>query len=206
MFCGKCGRKNREESKFCTECGNPINKSRLQEEKMDPTKPSKKAANKDKGSNKVVIVVGVILGIIAACIIGYYSVMSGMEKPKQESKPQIQGSNSQNTNKPVDPVDTKVGEVDLAAKTNPSGYIAKDSNVKVLDKGELGKLTRDDLGLIRNEIYARYGFIFKSPTYEEYFNSKTWYTPNSNFKGNDSDLNEIERQNISILKTIEGIE
>lgn len=42
-------------------------------------------------------------------------------------------------------------------------------------------LDEEILSLLRNEIYARYGYIFKKEAYKSYFESKTWYAPNKNF-------------------------
>jgi hypothetical protein len=58
-------------------------------------------------------------------------------------------------------------------------------------------LDREDLDLMRNEIYADYGYIFKTEKWKKYFESKNWYRP----KYNDVDnfLSSIDKEN---LKTI----
>ena len=39
----------------------------------------------------------------------------------------------------------------------------------------------EQLRLIRNEIFARHGFVFKSKDLSEHFNGQDWYKPNPNF-------------------------
>ncbi|MCV9387758.1 YARHG domain-containing protein [Reichenbachiella ulvae] len=57
----------------------------------------------------------------------------------------------------------------------------------------------EELRLMRNEIFARYGYIFKSEKLTEYFSTKPWYSPkNSNVE---SKLTEVDKINIQrILK------
>lgn len=54
----------------------------------------------------------------------------------------------------------------------------------------LSTLTRGEIGLIRNEIYARHGYIFNTEEYRNYLNTKSWYVPNPNFDA--SMLTDIE--------------
>ena len=49
-----------------------------------------------------------------------------------------------------------------------------------------------------NEIYARNGYVFKTAEVLEYYQSKSWYTPNPNFS--DTNLNAYEKYNIDLLK------
>lgn len=46
--------------------------------------------------------------------------------------------------------------------------------------------------------------MFKSKEYQEYFSSKEWYIPNQNFDGDINRLNEIEKENVTLLKELEG--
>lgn len=58
---------------------------------------------------------------------------------------------------------------------------------------ELSALSKDEVALIRNEIYARHGYVFKTEPYKSYFNEMPWYIPNPNF--NENMLTPIEKQN-----------
>lgn len=55
--------------------------------------------------------------------------------------------------------------------------------------------------IVRNEIYARHGYIFKSPELKQQFESKNWYKPNANFS--EKELKQIEKKNVQYLKEFE---
>lgn len=55
----------------------------------------------------------------------------------------------------------------------------------------------EDLDIMRNEIFAEYGFIFKSPKWKKYFESKHWYKPQ--YDNVDQFLTETDRYNIKFL-------
>ncbi|MEP7077370.1 MAG: YARHG domain-containing protein [Acidobacteriota bacterium] len=65
----------------------------------------------------------------------------------------------------------------------------------------LGALFAEDLRLLRNEIYARHGRVFKDKDLQKYFDSQAWYKPNADFK--DDQLSEIETANLTKLKQAE---
>ena len=65
----------------------------------------------------------------------------------------------------------------------------------------LGDLFAEDLKVLRNEIYARHGRIFKDPQLQKYFEQQAWYKPNVDFK--DDQLNEIEAANLKKIKEAE---
>ena len=78
------------------------------------------------------------------------------------------------------------------------------SNCSYLSTSELYKYNKSTLALIRNEIYARHGYVFNTNPYKDYFNSKSWYYPDSSFKGNDSELNSYEIENVKTIKYVEN--
>ncbi len=80
-------------------------------------------------------------------------------------------------------------------------YIIPDSSVRRLTVSELYGYSSNTLALIRNEIYARNGYVFSKQKYRDYFSSKLWYSPNPNF--NESWLNSIEKYNVQLIKSME---
>lgn len=76
-------------------------------------------------------------------------------------------------------------------------YINPYSSTRQLQYDEIKNLNIYLLGLARNEIYARHGYIFTVSEYRNYFNSKSWYKPNANFK--EADLTDIERYNAVLM-------
>jgi YARHG domain-containing protein len=56
---------------------------------------------------------------------------------------------------------------------------------------------------MRNEIFARYGYIFRpGGKMEKYFQSQSWYQPNA--ADVNSFLTEIELQNIETIRKLEN--
>ncbi|WP_297631122.1 YARHG domain-containing protein [uncultured Clostridium sp.] len=83
------------------------------------------------------------------------------------------------------------------------GFYFYDSDSRYLGRDELRNFTKEELALIRNEIYARHGYEFHQQPFKNYFNSKTWYRKNSYFKGTDNELNEYERANVKLIANLE---
>ena len=84
-------------------------------------------------------------------------------------------------------------------------YILPYSDCLYYTAEDLRSLTPEELRIARNEIYARYGCIFKSEDLQEYFNSKSWYygtMPVSDF--DDSWLNQYEKANRDLIVAIEA--
>lgn len=69
-----------------------------------------------------------------------------------------------------------------------------------LSDQELQSKSKEELRLIRNEIFAHKGYVFKSEDLNTYFKTKSWYTPDANVKVSLSD----EEQNY--IDKIKGIE
>lgn len=86
--------------------------------------------------------------------------------------------------------------------TNDEYFIA-DSSTRYLTEEELSNFSKEELPFIRNEIFARHGYIFSNEKYNNYFKTKKWYTPNPNFSGNPSELSVIEYANVKLIKSLE---
>ena len=67
------------------------------------------------------------------------------------------------------------------------------SDKRLISEQYLDNLTKDEVALVRNEIYARHGYIFNSEYYQQYFASKSWYRPNPGFS--EEMFSEIEKMN-----------
>ena len=81
------------------------------------------------------------------------------------------------------------------------GKYGKASFMK-LDTNELKKMTKSELSIMRNEIYARYGYEFiENGKMDKYFRKQDWYRPEH--KDVTSFLNKIEIYNIGIIKQLE---
>jgi hypothetical protein len=70
--------------------------------------------------------------------------------------------------------------------------------------GELESLSLGELELMRNEIYARHGWIFRRADLRNYFESQPWYRPRSDnaYYSNrqvEAELSPLERRNLRII-------
>lgn len=54
-------------------------------------------------------------------------------------------------------------------------YVFPDSDSRYLDYTDIWSLSREDLRIAKNEIYARHGRRFNSPELQTYFDSMAWY-------------------------------
>ena len=71
------------------------------------------------------------------------------------------------------------------------------ASYRQLDKFELDKLCSNELDIMRNEIYANHGYIFKTKKWNEYFNKQCWYCPK--FYDVSEQLSSIERANVQLI-------
>lgn len=83
------------------------------------------------------------------------------------------------------------------------GYIIPDSYSRNLTKEELEKYDNYTLGLIKAEILARHGFVFKDNKYKNYFEGKDWYVKDLTFKGTNSEMNNYEDNNIKLIEEVQ---
>ena len=97
-------------------------------------------------------------------------------------------------------------EITSMTKNDGGNYIIRDSNTRLLTEAELGKYTKAELGIARNEIYARHGRKFKLAEYNNYFSNCSWYSvnPNYNYSDDSSNLNEIEKKNAALILKVEN--
>lgn len=68
---------------------------------------------------------------------------------------------------------------------------------------DLKGLSSSELRLMRNEIYARHGYLFVSADINRYFMSQSWYIPRSNNSAVLKELSAIERYNIEFIRGYE---
>jgi hypothetical protein len=84
--------------------------------------------------------------------------------------------------------------------TNNS-YVFSNSSKKKLTDSQLKGLSKTKLGIARNEILARHGYVFKTDYYKKYFNNQKWYKAGGYSSG---DLNSVEWYNIKLIKKWEA--
>ena len=79
-------------------------------------------------------------------------------------------------------------------------FIFYDSDSRYLEISEVASLSKDDIQMAINEIYARKGVNFANEPYASYFNSCEWYNPiYSQAEFDSSMFNEYEEANVNLL-------
>ncbi|MDP4093563.1 MAG: YARHG domain-containing protein [Bacillota bacterium] len=123
------------------------------------------------------------------------TVLSGCSRSKQID---LQQTNIHQTTIP--------SKVDNSGKSRVDSHVLTINNIKYDLNLELSissdnKLTKEELGLLRNGIYAKYGYKFKSKEYSDYFSQIDWYKPSKDSV--DELLNEIDKKNINLILALE---
>ncbi len=73
---------------------------------------------------------------------------------------------------------------------------------KLISEAMLRGLSLHELRLLRNEIYARHGRVFKTLWLQQYFGSQMWYDPNENFK--DEEVSGPNKTNVETIVAYEN--
>ena len=79
---------------------------------------------------------------------------------------------------------------------------SQSDKVVIYQYGELLEKQSSELRIIRNEIFARHGYIFKSEDLAEYFGKKKWYKPQ--YDNVDSFLTAEDKEYIKVIKKAEN--
>ena len=86
-------------------------------------------------------------------------------------------------------------------KTNEAKVNESDQVQILLSEDDLSGKSIRELRLIRNEIFARHGYKFKSEDLIEHFSQQSWYNPT--FDDVTAMLTDVDKKNILTIKTLE---
>lgn len=194
MKCSNCGREIKKEERFCPYCGSE----------------NKKTKKKNKWLTGVMglIVVCIILGIVAGAM---------NSNKKEDAKKDTASNTEKATEKQTTAASTKTAAStetastkqtknntqdadDQQDETENSEYILPESDTRYVEQDEIDQLTKNEVRLAINEIYARHGRIFENSELREYFESKDWYDGMIEPEDFDEDvLNQYEKANVKLL-------
>lgn len=88
---------------------------------------------------------------------------------------------------------------------DPDAYILPTDSQYITER-DLYPFSEEEVKLIRNEIYARYGYSFTMDKFRDYFNTKNWYVENPSVNVNTfgaEQMNDYERANVDVIKAYE---
>ena len=83
-------------------------------------------------------------------------------------------------------------------------YVLPDSANRKLKKSDLKGLSKEELRIARNEIYARHGRMFDDKNLQKYFDSQSWYegtVPASEFP--EDVLSSVEKKKVAFIRQFE---
>lgn len=73
---------------------------------------------------------------------------------------------------------------------------------RYLEESDLASYSNDELKIMRNEIFAVYGYIFKTEPLKSHYSSMPWYKGER--ENVDDMLTEIEKTNVALIKKVEN--
>ncbi len=86
------------------------------------------------------------------------------------------------------------------------GFVFGDSDSRYLTAADLEGLTKEELRIARNEIYARRGRKFKDQMLQDYFNSQSWYVGTiAPDEFSEDYFNDYEKANAYFIKDYERL-
>lgn len=194
MKCSNCGREIKKEERFCPYCGSQ----------------NKKTKKKNKWLTGV-------MGLIVVCIILGIAAGAMNSNKKEDAKKDTASNTEKATEKQTTAASTKTAAStetastkqtknntqdadDQQDETENSEYILPESDTRYVDQDEIDQLTKNEVRLAINEIYARHGRIFENSELREYFESKDWYDGTIEPEDFDEDvLNQYEKANVKLL-------
>lgn len=102
---------------------------------------------------------------------------------------------------------TDVDEYEIGIKSYPTADyypgLYQQASLRQLNHDELSKMTKQELKIMRNEIFARYGYKFKTGgEMELYFKNQDWY--NGQYENIDKFLTDLEKENIGLIQQTEN--
>lgn len=171
MQCQNCG--NEVYGNFCAKCGHSV-------------QMPQPAIRTEQKSNTGLLVTALIVGGIAIVLMTVFLSMLIIGGAKDDDSTIVTTETEQWEEYPErhEPYDEgKLGkrpdeiyEAEDILNYNNNKYLYP-SDRQYITVYELDRLTKDEVALVRNEIYARHGYSFANERYAEFFSQKSWYNP-----------------------------
>lgn len=152
-----------------------------------------------------VLIILAVVGIIA--LGGADKKDDGKDKPPVVQQEKEEDVADTETSKEDNHVSDNTEDAKSEEPETPGAeYILPNSNTEKLTRADLQGLTKDQLRLARNEIFARHGAIFGTKDLDDYFATKSWYRPEipiSQFYDR-VEMSMTEEANVSLILTVEA--
>lgn len=218
MHCSKCGFELKEDTNFCPECGKKNKKNIATYTDKIPTSDLQATTNTintkhTRIGSSIIISALILIVLLAIGIVSYsiaYSKLSAnniKNKANTTLKSKIIPKDNITSNKDSEiTTDTAAStdNVDINKVDSPDYYFFTSSGSEKLLDTDVSKLSKQDLALARNEIFARHGLVFETEPFKSYFNKKSWYKSDTNFKVSNGKLNNAELYNVQLIQKHEN--
>lgn len=159
-----------------------------------PAPPSEVPVTPQKKSGKGLTITLICLSsVLLLAVIGLVVYFVWLKKPETIIEEVVTEKASEPTLPDYEPAP--------AAEAETVNWYEDILSVRELTYEDIVGLTKEELRLLRNEIFARHGYIFQSEDLANHFAQLDWYTPvSSNVFG---ELSAIEKANVDFLKKYE---
>lgn len=97
---------------------------------------------------------------------------------------------------------TEVEDVNVDNNSDVVNGDYPEGSLRLLTADDLMTKSKAELKIMRNEIFARHGYIFKTPAMIKHFANQSWY--HGRYTDVSSMLSNIERKNVSLIKKYEN--
>lgn len=143
------------------------------------------------------IVAGVVLLVAVVASVSIWSANRNSQEPVSNHAPSKDNDVQKNEEDKEDKQD--------ASQTEESEYLLSMSATRKLTREDLEGLSKEQLRLARNEIFARHGMIFGVEDLDAYFATKSWYTASVPAKEyyDRVEMSLIEEYNLTFIQGIE---
>lgn len=173
---------------------------------LEPLQEQFELYGKKTGVDKKII--GIVAGaviVVAAVVLACILLLGSGDDKKEKSELPNKVEEQQEEPK-AEPQEEEQVQEEQEPVSDTQDYIFPDSATRKLTLDEIKGHTKEELRLGRNEIYARHGMIFGVEDLDQYFLSKSWYTPS--VPGEEFydrvEMSLIEEENVSLIRQVES--
>lgn len=160
----------------------------------------------NKGKSKTLVIIASIILVLILAAMSYYFYT---EKTHSDNLI-IEQRNKFKADSTIAAEKINQNTVAKQEEKTPSNLVNNSSNLsgnfpyasqRLLTSSDIKGLSKQELKIMRNEIFARHGYIFKTEEMKSYFSNQSWYIGQNDDVS--SFISTIEKQNIELIKKYE---
>ena len=179
-FCPQCNGEVDSDARFCKHCAFDL-KSYFAP-KANTASDTAPETLQTKPRNNLTFILGGLSALVLVAILAFAGIYLFMSRSQSDTA----NSNSAST-LTIGPKAQKAEEKILRGEA--------------LTQDDLAGLTNDELRIVRNVHFARYGRKYERPGLGDYFFTRSWYKPNESYS--DSMVNATDKANINLILAME---